>query len=294
MAYVWKKFRAYIRSVRIARRHFKNWYTVILRSLLGLSCRAIFRGGGTVIWNARELLKRVVWYETTWLSAGEEAFPISVVNTFVVSSLFGFTYKIPFNYFMNQALGPIPAIAAEYQVDVNGKVVLDIGAYIGDSALYFLSKGAIKVVAVEPVPEHFEILKLNAEGRPIIAINAAVGCRIPYLPEMVGSPSYGVKEMKNNKNVVWLGVPVLRLTELVRMYNPEVVKIDCEGCEYFIIDEIIKLREIGVKQVIIELHNRPGKIQDILDVLKRELGEPHYIRSSNTKALVSWVLKHSL
>ncbi len=39
----------------------------------------------------------------------------------------------------------------EYGVlDVSGKVVIDVGASIGDSAIYFALKGARKVIAIEP------------------------------------------------------------------------------------------------------------------------------------------------
>jgi predicted rRNA methylase YqxC with S4 and FtsJ domains len=44
----------------------------------------------------------------------------------------------------------------EYPFDVKGEVVLDVGAYLGDTPLMWLYKGAISVIAVEPVPIHFQ------------------------------------------------------------------------------------------------------------------------------------------
>ncbi|MEM2041683.1 MAG: FkbM family methyltransferase [Nitrososphaerota archaeon] len=288
------KFDSWAYALRVARKHFRNWYLVVLCSLFRQPCRAVLRGGGAVVWNARGLLKKIVRYENKWLMAGQTAPLIKHVDGFIVFSLFEFTYRIPFHFFMKRMVWPSSEIAAEYPVDVSGKVVLDIGAYTGDTVLYFLSRGAVKVIAVEPVPEHFEVLKLNTQGLPVVGINAAVGCKAPYLKELIGSGSYGIKEVRSDE-IAWLNVPVLRLVELVRKHNPQVVKIDCEGCEYFIIDEIIKLRELGVEQVIVELHDKPGKVHDMLDALKMGLGEPRNMISHKNKTLVVlWDLKLAL
>jgi len=40
-------------------------------------------------------------------------------------------------------------------VDVKGKVVVDVGAHIGDSTIYFALKGAKRVFAIEPHPDAF-------------------------------------------------------------------------------------------------------------------------------------------
>ena len=38
------------------------------------------------------------------------------------------------------------------EIDINNRLVIDIGASICDTALYFILKGANKVMAFEPVP----------------------------------------------------------------------------------------------------------------------------------------------
>ncbi|AET33364.1 hypothetical protein P186_1962 [Pyrobaculum ferrireducens] len=62
--------------------------------------------------------------------------------------------------------------------DLSGWLVFDIGAYVGDMALYYAKRGAA-VVAVEPVPANFEAMlkniELNAEkGHKVLPVNAAV------------------------------------------------------------------------------------------------------------------------
>ena len=64
----------------------------------------------------------------------------------------------------------------EYQylpVDVKGKVILDIGAGEGESAVLYLSHGAEKVTAIEPNPVAFKVLEENVKANdlPIVAIN---------------------------------------------------------------------------------------------------------------------------
>jgi len=39
----------------------------------------------------------------------------------------------------------------EYEpLSVEGRVVVDVGAFVGDSAIYFALKGARRVIAIEP------------------------------------------------------------------------------------------------------------------------------------------------
>jgi FkbM family methyltransferase len=48
-------------------------------------------------------------------------------------------------------------------IDYHGKTVLDVGAYIGDTATYFWNKGAAKIICYEPVKEFFYWLGQNVE-----------------------------------------------------------------------------------------------------------------------------------
>jgi len=43
------------------------------------------------------------------------------------------------------------------------KSVVDIGAFVGDTAIYFAIKGAEKVIAIEPHPGAYEELAENIE-----------------------------------------------------------------------------------------------------------------------------------
>ena len=66
-------------------------------------------------------------------------------------------------------------------VDVKDRIVVDIGANVGDSSIYFALKGAKKVIAIEPHPKAFEELvsntKLNGLETIVIPVNAAVASK---------------------------------------------------------------------------------------------------------------------
>ncbi|MEM3256177.1 MAG: FkbM family methyltransferase, partial [Thermoplasmatales archaeon] len=46
---------------------------------------------------------------------------------------------------------------------VKDKIVIDIGAFIGDTAIYFAIKGARKVISLEPYPYIFNIARKNLQ-----------------------------------------------------------------------------------------------------------------------------------
>jgi SAM-dependent methyltransferase len=65
---------------------------------------------------------------------------------------------------------------------VDGKIVLDVGAGAGETAKFFLDRGADEVIAVEPNPEAVPLLRRNSENRPITVIDK------PFDPSMLQLP----------------------------------------------------------------------------------------------------------
>jgi hypothetical protein len=84
-------------------------------------------------------------------------------------------------------------------LDYTGKVVLDIGADYGTTARYFLERGAERVIVSEKNPEWIAMLEEYAESEPRLSVISSLG---------EGDP-----------------------TELLAFYRPDIVKVDCEGCE---------------------------------------------------------------
>ena len=99
---------------------------------------------------------------------------------------------VKFNYDskkqLNNTLGMIKEQFIEEQygwLDVKGKDVIDIGANVGDSAIYFALKGAKHVYAFEPYPYSYKIalknVKLNYLQSKITLLNEGCGGKGSYI-----------------------------------------------------------------------------------------------------------------
>lgn len=102
---------------------------------------------------------------------------------------------------------------------VKDSVVLDIGANIGDSAIYFASKGAKKVLAIEPdkMCHDFALKNIEANG---------LSDAIKIVHGAIVSDNDCKKENSN--------ITLLTLQDMINNYGtvPTILKMDCEGCEY--------------------------------------------------------------
>ena len=159
--------------------------------------------------------------------------------------------------------------------DVKDKVVIDVGAFVGDSAIYFALKGAKRVIAVEPHPgafaEMLENIKLNKTENIIIPVNAGLASR---------SGKVCLENTDNIETIVTyhrLGecinaVPAVTLGELISRFGVDpgnvMLKMDCQGCEYdVILNDYEHIRMF--KELVFEYHtyifNKP--LDDLLNVL---------------------------
>jgi FkbM family methyltransferase len=130
------------------------------------------------------------------------------------------------------------------EVDVTGKVVIDVGAHIGGFAVWMAVRGA-DVVAVEPIPDNVQLIGMNAarNGVDINVVQAVAG--------VTGKKAwveYGFTHDENARAHAFIGstahsehacqrveVPEVGLTRLIEWLGcppPDVVKLDCEGGEW--------------------------------------------------------------
>lgn len=101
---------------------------------------------------------------------------------------------------------------------VNGKEVIDVGANIGDSSIYFAMKGARSVIAIEPNKASYDFAVEN------ITINKCAS-NIKLILAACGS---------TDRDMSGQDLEFLTLETLIKKYCscPEILKVDCEGCEY--------------------------------------------------------------
>ncbi|MBB5254994.1 FkbM family methyltransferase [Sulfurisphaera ohwakuensis] len=151
----------------------------------------------------------------------------------------------------------------DYEIEVKGREVVDIGANIGDSSIYFAVNGAKKVIAVEPLPSVYsELLKnieLNNLQNIIIPINAAVGSKegemeVPCNYEISDSVMYSTLSTQGNKNET-CKAPKITLKKILDYVNdPYLLKMDCEGCEFDLI--LNEYSDVSVfENIILEYHS---------------------------------------
>ncbi|WOE50992.1 FkbM family methyltransferase [Sulfuracidifex metallicus] len=162
-------------------------------------------------------------------------------------------------------------------VDVKNKSVVDIGAFVGDTAIYFAIKGAKKVYAIEPHPAAYEELVENIrindlEGK-IVPLNIAVGDKEGYIDisnvETKQAPVTLFKESEGNG----IKVKMETLNNVIKKYNLEtnVLKMDCEGCEYNLIlndyEAVSKFDQLAFEY---HAYNTGMPVYKLIELLERE------------------------
>lgn len=108
-----------------------------------------------------------------------------------------------------------------YDIDVAGSTVVDVGAGTGETSIYFLLRGAERVIGVEPDLARETIALKNLD---LNRVSEKVQVRLAF----VGHPT----STKLNADV--LTIPQI-LGELIEKH-PLVLKMDCEGCEFSLIE----------------------------------------------------------
>ena len=152
---------------------------------------------------------------------------------------------------------------------VRDKVIIDIGANIGDSSIYFVHKGAKKVIALEPFPKNYNTAKKNIELNNLtnkISL-LPIGCsgtkgEITINPKQEGAGSA--------LDSVYSGIKVhlTTLDELIHEHNvpdDSVMKIDCEGCETDVILSSSKQTLRKFTHIEIEYHYGYKDLKQKLD-----------------------------
>jgi len=151
-------------------------------------------------------------------------------------------------------------------LDVQGKRVLDVGASIGDTAIWFALRGARDVVAFEPYPFPYEFALKNVEAngfKNVRVINAGISGHDGAVKVTKGETTAG-DDLKSSDEPDAVEVPVYSLDRVLEEYGPfDVMKMDCEGCEY---DAILSSRKIGeLRQIQIEYHYGPKRLVEALN-----------------------------
>jgi FkbM family methyltransferase len=156
--------------------------------------------------------------------------------------------------------------------------VVDLGAHVGSFSLWALSSSRCSVLAIEPDPDTFEMLRRNLQqfGDRARCFQAAVagqsGRRILRVAEDTAA---SVLEKPDSAAVID-GHEVRAMTldevfELAAFPRIDVLKIDIEGAEYEVVEHLAEGTLNRVETVLIECHGREPRAADgIADIMRRE------------------------
>jgi FkbM family methyltransferase len=151
--------------------------------------------------------------------------------------------------------------------DLAGKTVVDVGAYIGDSSVAFALRGA-KVQAFEPLPLFQQYLYINARLNNVqdrITVHT-VGLsdktsRIQEAAELkaLASSQHGWDgriesarcEDASQGVLVVEALPYLQANGIGEI---DILKLNCEGCEYVLFKDARLLTYLRPRRVIMEYH----------------------------------------
>lgn len=156
----------------------------------------------------------------------------------------------------------------------NNDIIVDIGAHIGLFSLFasqFCKSG--KIYCFEPIKENYEILLDNIDLnkiKNIIPLNLAVSKENePVRIYMNSDESAHSIFPQGNEFVEVKSTTIEKIFDEQKIENCDLLKIDCEGAEYQIIDSIPEKYFSRINKVIIEYHLIDEKLELYQNLMKK-------------------------
>jgi FkbM family methyltransferase len=155
---------------------------------------------------------------------------------------------------------------------IEGKTVIDIGANIADSCIYFVSHGAKRIIGIEPLVENYELaeqnVKLNNFSDKITILLAGCSARSGGINTSIDERTGKGWQTISGSNRV-RSIPLLTLDEILQMSDlgqgEIALKMDCEGCEYDVIFSSTNNVLRRFSNILIEYHYGYKDIKDKLE-----------------------------
>ena len=259
-----------IAEIRRYRSSFKNWPSVTYKMYTGRDTIKCELKSGTVIETDKELVSFLSYFlelgviddnqVSKVLSDGILEFSYASNN--VLMKVYDRERKMP--------LGDLLPIffKNDYKFLTQGtQTLVDVGANIGDSSIYFALNGISHIIALEPYPFSFKIaqhnIKVNKLSDHIDLINAAYGNDGTIeIEDKANTPGSDLVHYNGG-----ITVDVMSLRTLIGRYGLEkenmALKMDCEGCEYNLVSEGKDILSL-FKKIQIEYHYGVKDLGNIL------------------------------
>lgn len=152
---------------------------------------------------------------------------------------------------------------AQYHCDCVGKIVLDIGGYIGDTARYFFKKGARKVVIYEPIAKNVECISYNLAQKEVEVVAKGIGGHDGTITIQSNYPP-GHIGFGNREGRYFSSFEVESFSTILSTTEADIIKVDCEGHEKFLLDvEPSLLRKISYWMIEVHSHALAQQLENL-------------------------------
>ncbi|OUS18670.1 hypothetical protein A9Q93_03375 [Nonlabens dokdonensis] len=169
-------------------------------------------------------------------------------------------------------------LAQSYQINIplNPKIIIDCGANVGLSSVYFANRfPEAQVVAVEPESDNFNVLIKNISSyKNIIPINKGIWSHETNLKisnDQLGSWGFTIEESdKPEKNTIQ-ATSLKTIMDACTVNSIDILKIDIEGSEKELFEKNVDLWLPYVKILIIELHDglKAGSSKSVMKAVSK-------------------------
>jgi FkbM family methyltransferase len=166
------------------------------------------------------------------------------------------------NIFVNEEYG-------KYLPNLQGKIILDIGGYIGDTAIHFSHLGASKVYVYEPHPVLYQMLAKNVEINNLKNITT-INCGVSDEDSIIS-----IKEKKKFDGPTWsfgselpkeqegkaVEIETVSFKKIIENIGEiDFMKMDCEGYEFPALLSCDRVHLKKIKKMVLEYHGNPEEI----------------------------------
>ncbi|HEY2582982.1 MAG TPA: FkbM family methyltransferase [Mucilaginibacter sp.] len=177
-----------------------------------------------------------------------------------------------------------------FAADTDKPIIIDCGANIGVSIMYFLNLYPnAEILGFEPNPFVFELLKKNLSENNLHATleNCALckqSCLIPfYISDDYGTLTGSIINERGGENKI--EIEGKQLSKFVSKYSKiDVIKIDTEGAEIEIIDDLFENNLLTVADnYLIEFHHNIKNVKTSLSDFLRKFEDSGFEYSIKTE-----------
>ena len=160
------------------------------------------------------------------------------------------------------SIDPLNELLVDSYINIQKGIFIDLGAFVGKYALKIAKNKNVKVIAVEPNPQTFQLLiesaALNRIGDNFVPLNLAIykvnNVLIDFETNYSMSKIVFDKKEENSIKVKTISIEDVFINFAVDYSLPYLIKIDVEGFEVEIIKDLLPfLRNIKDVKIVCEI-----------------------------------------